>query len=178
MQLGPAHAINLTGKVRVIELAQALGISRMVYASSAAVQGDADSFPIAEEQGLQPLSPYGLQKFASEEYGRLLARENLTFVALRFFNVFGPRQVAGSPYSGVITKFAAAMRANEPVTIFGGGGQTRDFVYVQDIAAGLALALQANGLEPFHDLQPGRRERRFHHVTGRAACSPMSRATA
>ncbi len=90
-----------------------------------------------------------MQKFASEEYGRLLARENLTFVARRSFNVFGPRQVADSPYSGVITKSATAMRANEPVTIFGGGGQTRDFVYVQDIAAGIALALQANGLEPF-----------------------------
>lgn len=148
-QLAAAHAINLTGTVRVIELAQALGIPRIVYASSAAVYGDATVFPIAETAPLQPLSPYGLQKFASEEYGRLLARENLTFVALRFFNVFGLRQVAGSPYSGVITKFASAMRANEPVTIFGGGGQTRDFVYVQDIVTGLVLALQATGLKPF-----------------------------
>jgi UDP-glucose 4-epimerase len=144
-----AHAVNLTATVRVIELAQQLRIPRMVYASSAAVYGDADVVPIEEMQGLRPTSPYGLQKVSGEEYGRLCAGKNLSFVALRFFNVFGPRQVAGSPYSGVITIFAQAMRENQPITIFGDGGQTRDFVFVKDIALGIASALEISGLDPF-----------------------------
>lgn len=147
--LARAHAVNLTGTVRVIELARQLKIRRMIYASSAAVYGDADVVPIEEMQRLRPASPYGLQKVSSEEYGRLFANRNFAFVALRFFNVFGPRQVAGSPYSGVITKFAHAMRTNQPVTIFGKGGQTRDFVYVKDIASGIARALEIPSLDPF-----------------------------
>jgi UDP-glucose 4-epimerase len=146
--LSQAHAANLTATVRVIELAQQLRIPRMVYASSAAVYGDAD-VAVEETQRLRPASPYGLQKVSSEEYGRLCAGKNLSFVALRFFNVFGPRQVAGSPYSGVITIFGQAMRENQPITIFGGGGQTRDFVYVKDIALGIASALEISGLDPF-----------------------------
>ena len=147
--LAQAHAVNLTGTVRVIELAQQLRIPRLVYASSAAVYGDTDLVPIEEMRRLRPASPYGLQKVSSEEYGRLFAGKNFSFVALRFFNVFGPRQVSGSPYSGVITKFAAAMRENQPVTVFGGGEQTRDFVYVKDIALGIASALEMSGLDPF-----------------------------
>lgn len=148
-QLARAHAVNLTGTVRVIELARQLRIPRMVYASSAAVYGDTEVVPIEEMQRLRPTSPYGLQKVSSEEYGRLFAGKNFTFVALRFFNVFGPRQVADSPYSGVITKFAQAMRENQPLTIFGGGRQTRDFVYVKDIAHGIARALEIPALSPF-----------------------------
>jgi len=144
-----AHAVNLTATVRVIELAQQLGIPRIVYASSAAVYGDSDVVPIEEMQRLRPTSPYGVQKVAGEEYGRLCSSKNLSFVALRFFNVFGPRQVAGSPYSGVITIFAQAMRENQPITIFGGGGQTRDFVFVKDIALGIASALERSNLNPF-----------------------------
>ena len=144
-----AHAVNLTATVRVIELAQQLGIPRIVYASSAAVYGDSDVVPIEEMQRLRPTSPYGVQKVAGEEYGRLCSSKNLSFVALRFFNVFGPRQVAGSPYSGVITIFAQAMGENRPITIFGGGGQTRDFVFVKDIALGIASALEMSNLNPF-----------------------------
>ena len=144
-----AHAVNLTATVRVIELAQQLGIPRIVYASSAAVYGDSDVVPIEEMQRLRPTSPYGVQKVAGEEYGRLCSSKNLSFVALRFFNVFGPRQVAGSPYSGVITIFAQAMGENRPITIFGGGGQTRDFVFVKDIALGIASALEMSDLNPF-----------------------------
>ncbi|HEX4667109.1 MAG TPA: NAD-dependent epimerase/dehydratase family protein [Chthoniobacterales bacterium] len=148
-QLGRAHARNLTATVRVIELARELGTPRLVFASSAAVYGHPETVPIAEDHPRRPVSPYGLQKVASEEYGRLFARDDFSFVALRFFNVFGPRQVADSPYSGVITKFAGALRANQPVTIFGDGTQTRDFVYVQDIAAGISRALEAPDLAPF-----------------------------
>jgi len=155
-QLARAHELNLTATVRVIELAQQLGIPRIVYASSAAVYGNLDAVPISENHPARPLSPYGLQKFASEEYGRLVARENLSFIALRLFNVFGPRQVATSPYSGVITKFAHALRDDQPITIFGDGTQTRDFVYVKDIAAGIARALEATGLAPFTVCNLGR----------------------
>lgn len=155
-QLAKAHAINLTGTVRVIELAQQLKIPRLVFASSAAVYGDTDVVPIEEMQRLRPTSPYGLQKKSSEEYGQLFAGRNFSFVALRFFNVFGPRQVANSPYSGVITKFVQAMRENEPVTIFGTGGQTRDFVYVKDVASGIARALEVPGLDPFTVCNLGR----------------------
>jgi UDP-glucose 4-epimerase len=148
-----AHAVNLTATVRVIELAQQLGIPRIVYASSAAVYGDSDVVPIEEMQRLRPTSPYGVQKVAGEEYGRLCSSKNLSFVALRFFNVFGPRQVAGSPYSGVITIFAQAMRENRPITIFGGGGQTRDFVFVKDIALGNRKRSRNERLESIYGLQ-------------------------
>ena len=147
--LSRAHAVNLTATVRVIELAQELKIPRIVYASSAAVYGEADVVPIDEMQRLRPTSPYGLQKAAGEEYGRLWAGNDVSFVALRFFNVFGPRQVAGSPYSGVITIFAQAMRENRPITIFGDGGQTRDFVFVKDVALGIAGALEISDPDPF-----------------------------
>ena len=155
-QLVRAHAINLTGTVRVIELVQELKIPRLVFASSAAVYGDTGLAPIEETQRLRPASPYGLQKKSSEEYGRLLAGRHCTFIALRFFNVFGPRQVANSPYSGVITKFVQAMREDQPVTIFGTGEQTRDFVYVKDIASGIVRALEAPGLDSFTVCNLGR----------------------
>jgi UDP-glucose 4-epimerase len=145
-----AHQLNLTATVRVLELARTLKIPRIVFASSAAVYGNPQSVPISEESPTIPVSPYGLQKLASEQYGRLFSDSStLSFVALRFFNVFGPRQVASSPYSGVISKFAAAMRAGEPVTIYGDGKQTRDFVYVSDIARGIARALAAKAIEAF-----------------------------
>jgi UDP-glucose 4-epimerase len=145
-----AHQLNLTATVRVLELASAMRILKIVYASSAAVYGNPDSIPIVEEHLTLPLSPYGLQKLASEQYGRLFAQnQTLSFVALRFFNVFGPRQVATSPYSGVISKFASAMRAGQPIKIHGDGKQTRDFVYVTDIARGIAQALEMAGLESY-----------------------------
>jgi len=145
-----AHELNLTATVRLIELVKQVNIPRFVFASSAAVYGNPHEIPITEEHDTVPLSPYGLQKLASEYYGRLFAQDNqMSFVALRFFNVFGPRQVTTSPYSGVITKFSARMRAGQPVTIYGDGSQTRDFVHVRDIARGIAQALVAFGLGQF-----------------------------
>ena len=144
-----AHQMNLTATVHVVELARAMSIPRIVFASSAAVYGNPQSVPIAEEHPTLPLSPYGLQKLASEQYGRLFGQnQTLSFVALRIFNVFGPRQVATSPYSGVISRFASAMRSGQPIKIYGDGKQTRDFVYVTDITRGIAQALDAS-LEPF-----------------------------
>lgn len=145
-----AHELNLTATLHVIELARALRAPRVVYASSAAVYGNPERIPIHEGDRTLPLSPYGLQKLAGEHYGRLFAvQDGFSFVALRFFNVFGPRQLATSPYSGVISKFAAALRAGEPLTIYGDGAQTRDFLHVSDLARGIVQALTANGLEAF-----------------------------
>ena len=145
-----AHQMNLTATVHVVELARAMSIPRIVFASSAAVYGNPQSVPISEEHPTLPLSPYGLQKLASEQYGRLFGQnQTLSFVALRIFNVFGPRQVATSPYSGVISRFASAMRSGQPIKIYGDGKQTRDFVYVTDITRGIAQALETASLEPF-----------------------------
>ncbi len=108
------------------------------------------AFQFEEDDATLPLSPYGLQKLAGEHYGRLLAgRGGLEFVALRFFNVFGPRQVASSPYSGVISKFVANFSAGRSITINGDGNQTRDFVYVADLVRGIAQALRVADLPPF-----------------------------
>lgn len=149
-ELQQAHELNLTATLRVIEWARSLGIPRMVYASSAAVYGDPVRVPIAEDDATLPLSPYGLQKLTGEHYGRLLAGEGgLQFVALRFFNVFGPRQVATSPYSGVISKFETAFRAGQSITINGDGSQTRDFVHAADLVRGIAQALSVANLAPF-----------------------------
>ncbi|MEP6822168.1 MAG: NAD-dependent epimerase/dehydratase family protein [Chthoniobacterales bacterium] len=149
-ELQRAHELNLTATLRVIEWARSLGIPRFAYASSAAVYGDPVRVPVQEDDVTLPLSPYGLQKLAGEHYGRLLARKGeLKFVALRFFNVFGPRQVATSPYSGVISKFAASFRAGRSITINGDGSQTRDFVYVADLVHGIVQALSVAKLPTF-----------------------------
>ena len=137
-----SHDCNLTATLRMLELCTALKVPRLVFASSAAVYGQPEFIPIDENHHTRPVSPYGLQKLASEEYGRLFAgRDGFSFIALRLFNVYGPRQAADSPYSGVISRFFEAARAGRPATIYGDGSQTRDFVYVKDVAAAFARAL-------------------------------------
>ncbi len=139
------HHSNLSAMVAVIQLCQTLGIPRLVFASSAAVYGGQTTLPISEEQATSPISPYGLQKLASEQYASLFAQQlGFSFVALRLFNVFGPRQLPNSPYSGVISIFESAMQQNQPLTIYGDGSQTRDFIYVKDVAIAFAKALTAS----------------------------------
>lgn len=136
------HNNNLSAMVAVIELCQALSISKLVFASSAAVYGGQTNLPILEEQESCPFSPYGLQKLASEQYASLFAKQlGFSFVGLRLFNVFGSRQLPNSAYSGVISLFVAAMKQNLPITIYGDGTQTRDFIYVKDVAIAFAKAL-------------------------------------
>jgi UDP-glucose 4-epimerase len=137
-----AHHNNLSATIAVIQLCQALNIPRLVFASSAAIYGNPTQLPISEEQQTSPISPYGLQKLVSEQYASLFAKHlGFSFVGLRFFNVFGPRQVPNSQYSGVISIFVAAMQQDLPITIYGDGTQTRDFIYVKDVANGFSKAL-------------------------------------
>jgi UDP-glucose 4-epimerase len=127
--------VNLGGTVQVLEYARCRHVRTVVYASSSAVYGDDATQPTDEEQPTRPMSPYGIDKLSGEHFLRYYgAVHGVAATAFRFFNVYGPRQDPGSPYSGVISIFAKRALAGEPLTIFGDGGQTRDFVYVGDVA--------------------------------------------
>ena len=130
------------GTVNAVRQAVEAGVERFVLASSCAVYGDATQLPIAETTPPRPLSPYAGAKLAAEGVCADAADAGQTVaVCLRFFNVFGPRQNPGSAYSGVISRFLAAASAGEPVTIFGDGRQSRDFIYVADVVAAILAAL-------------------------------------
>ena len=135
------NAVNLCASVRLFELCGRLGVDSVVFASSSAVYGAPKELPLSESAPLGPASPYGVQKLACEHYGLVLSRAGgFSFVALRFFNIYGPRQDPDSPYAAVIPRFVAALLAGRPPVIFGDGTQTRDFVYVSDAVAALLLA--------------------------------------
>ena len=135
-------AVNYGGTLHVLEYARAHGVKKVVFASSAAVYGDVETMPVGEDTPTRPLSPYGIDKLASElALDYYAAVHGVPTTALRFFNVYGPRQDPGSPYSGVISIFSDRARAGKPLTIFGDGGQTRDFVYVGDVVRAITNAL-------------------------------------
>jgi UDP-glucose 4-epimerase len=148
------HRTNLTGTVTVFDAIRRAGTHvPVVYASSAAVYGDCETIPISEEAPRQPLSAYGADKLGCELHARVASHVHvIPTVGLRFFNVFGPRQDPRSPYSGVISIFCERLRTGAPVTIFGDGGQTRDFVYVADVVAALlaAMALRPDNAPVFN----------------------------
>ena len=134
--------INYGGTLHVLEYARAHGVKKVAFASSAAVYGDVEKMPVGEDAPTQPMSPYGIDKRASELALDYYANvHGIPTTALRFFNVYGPRQDPTSPYSGVISVFANRARAGRPLTIFGDGSQTRDFVYVGDVARALVAAV-------------------------------------
>ncbi len=138
--------VNYVGTVQVLEYARATGVAKVVFASSAAVYGEPGAEPTREDAPCRPLSPYGVDKLASEHMLRAYASvHGVASTPLRFFNVYGPRQDPTSPYSGVISIFADRARAGRPITIFGDGQQTRDFVYVADVARAIVAALRAPG---------------------------------
>jgi nucleoside-diphosphate-sugar epimerase len=119
-----------------------------VLASTCAVYGDAARLPARESDPVAPQSPYAASKLAAEEACRLYARlYGVGAVVLRFFNVYGPRQDPGSPYAAVVPRFIEALRAGRQPTIYGDGLQTRDFVYVGDVVAGLLAAATLPGLD-------------------------------
>lgn len=138
-----SHRRNVLGTLEVLTAAREAGVHRVVVASSSAVYGDGPEPRKREDLPPRPLSPYALQKYAAEQYARLFhALYGLETVALRFFNVFGPRQAADSPYAGVIARFCEAFLSGEPPRIFGDGRQSRDFVYVTDVVAALRAAAE------------------------------------
>lgn len=129
------HDVNLTTTLALLEAAVRHKVPRFVFSSSAAVYGDEGDGAIDEDASKNPLSHYAVQKLASEHYCGIYHRlHGLETACLRYFNVFGPRQRADSPYTGVITKFLTAAREGRPMTIYGDGSQSRDFVHVEDIA--------------------------------------------
>jgi len=141
------NRINVEGTLNLLETARRLDIRRFINSSSCAVYGDAGATPVSETARLEPVSPYGRSKAIAEEYcNEYAGKYGLNTVSLRYFNVYGPRQAADSPYSGVIALFIKKALAGEPVSIYGDGEQSRDFIEVSDIvraniaAAGLDLS--------------------------------------
>jgi len=137
------HRANQTGAVTVFDAIRRQGRRiPVVYASSAAVYGDAKTVPIAETEPCAPLSAYGADKYGCELHARVASHvHGIPAVGLRFFNVYGPRQDPKSPYSGVISIFTERIAAGQPIKIFGDGGQTRDFVFVADVIAALRASM-------------------------------------
>jgi UDP-glucose 4-epimerase len=136
------HDENLTTTLALLEAARRHGVKRFVFSSSAAVYGDTNGEPAREDMKPNPLSHYAVQKLASEDYCRVYSKvHGLETVCLRYFNIFGPRQRADSPYSGAIAKFLEAARAGRAPTIFGDGSQTRDFCPVTNVVAANIAAM-------------------------------------
>jgi len=133
--------VNYGGTLHVLEYARAHGVKKVVFASSAAVYGDVEQMPVGEDTPTRPLSPYGIDKLASEYALDYYANvHGVATTALRFFNVYGPRQDPSSPYSGVISIFSDRAKRGAPLTIFGDGTQTRDFIYVGDVVRTIVAA--------------------------------------
>jgi UDP-glucose 4-epimerase len=141
------HRVCATGTLTVLDAARRAGVRRFVYAGSSSAYGVPAGEVQAETDPLQPLSPYAAAKLAGELYAESFwTTYRLETVRLRFFNVFGPRQRADSPYSGVIALFAAALGLGRAPTVFGDGLQSRDFVYVGDVVQALLGAARAEGV--------------------------------
>lgn len=144
----PVHTneVNLGGTLSVLEAARCCGVRRVVFASSSAVYGSGRP-PLRETGPVAPVSPYGVQKLAAEHYLRLYDDlHGVETVALRYFNVYGERQDPRSEYAAVIPLFLSAAGAGEPLRVHGDGEQSRDFVYVQDVARANRLAADAPGV--------------------------------
>ncbi len=143
-----SHEINATGTLKVLLAARDAGVKRLVYASSSSVYGNNPTMPKHEGMPTQPRSPYAVNKLAGEEYTRVFAHlYGLPTVALRYFNVFGPRQDPHSAYAAVIPAFIAAMLDNKRPTIYGDGSQTRDFTYVINVVHANLLACESSSAD-------------------------------
>ena len=137
------HA-NVTGTLSLFVAAQRHAVKRVVFASSSSIYGNTATLPKQEDMPPAPLSPYALQKLIGEQYGKLFYElHGLETVAVRYFNVFGPRQDPSSPYSGVISRFARCLAEHHQPTIYGDGEQTRDFTYVRNVVDGTLRACTA-----------------------------------
>jgi UDP-glucose 4-epimerase len=139
--------INVAGLLNVLEEASAAGVKKLVLASSAAVYGDNPTVPKVESMIPEPKSPYAITKLDGEYYLEMFQREGkLDTAALRFFNVFGPRQDPKGAYAAAVPIFIEKAVKNEPITVYGDGLQTRDFIYVKDIVGALTFAAETEGV--------------------------------
>ena len=137
--------VNLVGNHNVFAAAADEGVRRLVYASSASVYGEPPTLPMSEDSPLNPITPYCISKLAGEHLLRFYGRQkDLSWIALRFFNVYGPGQKTGAYYTSVINHFVNRISAGEPPVIDGKGDQSMDFVHVADIATSVVAALEAH----------------------------------
>ncbi|MGB7438112.1 MAG: SDR family oxidoreductase [Candidatus Acidiferrum sp.] len=138
------NRINVEGTLNVLVAARDNKVKRVVFAASSSAYGETPTLPKTEAMQPQPISPYGVTKYVGELYlqtfGRCYGLEN---VALRYFNIFGPRQDPDSPYSGVLSRFATAFLEEQPPSVFGDGEQTRDFTFVENAVQANLLACEA-----------------------------------
>jgi nucleoside-diphosphate-sugar epimerase len=138
------NKINIDGTLNVLVAAKELKVKRVVFAASSSAYGETPTLPKVETMQPQPISPYGVTKFVGELYGQTFGRcYGLENVALRYFNIFGPRQDPSSPYSGVLAKFCTAFLEDAQPLVFGDGEQTRDFTYVENAVQANLLACEA-----------------------------------
>ena len=139
-----SNRANVDATLSVLVAARDAGARRVVFAGSSSAYGNTPTLPKREDMPANPLSPYALQKVVAEQYLQMFTSlYGLETVSIRYFNVFGPRQDPSSPYSGVISVFATALLENRPPTIYGDGGQTRDFTYVANVVDGVLRACEA-----------------------------------
>jgi UDP-glucose 4-epimerase len=142
-----SHAVNATGTLLLLEACRRRSIRRVVYAATASSLGEAGAGPGGGGRPREPQSPYAVAKLAGESYGRVYhALHGVEFVALRFFNVFGPRQRLRGAYSNVIPAFLDAALHRRPATVYGDGTQTREFTCVSDVVRAILLAIRAPSL--------------------------------
>jgi nucleoside-diphosphate-sugar epimerase len=139
-----SHTANIDGTFNLLEGARAAGVKRIVYSASSSAYGNQPGFPRRETMVPMPIAPYPVQKLAGEFYMKCYWQVyGLETVCLRYFNIFGPRQVPDSPYSGVMAKFTLQMMRGERPTIFGDGEQGRDFTYIDNAVSANLLAMAA-----------------------------------
>jgi UDP-glucose 4-epimerase len=139
----PYNDVNVSGTLNILHAAYQSNVNRIVYSASSSCYGNTDRIPQKETDPIQPLSPYGLQKYIGEEYCRMFSRVyNLDTVSLRYFNVYGERMSLSGAYCLVMGIFARQMKANQSLTITNDGNQKRDFTYVGDVVEANILAAQ------------------------------------
>jgi UDP-N-acetylglucosamine/UDP-N-acetyl-alpha-D-glucosaminouronate 4-epimerase len=140
-------AVNVEGTLNVLLAARDEGIRRVVFASSSSVYGSSGELPRVESAHPDPISPYGVSKLAAERYCVSFSRVYpLETVALRYFNVFGPRQDPTSQYAAVVPRFISAIAAGRAISVYGDGDQQRDFTYVDNVVQANLLAAEADGV--------------------------------
>ena len=142
-----SNRANIDASLNVLVAARDARVKRVVYAGSSSAYGNTPTLPKVETMGTAPLSPYALQKLVAEQYCQMFTTlYGLETVTIRYFNVFGPRQDPSSPYSGVISLFIRALVEGRAPTIYGDGGQTRDFTYVSNVVDGVIKAAETPGV--------------------------------